>query len=264
MLEQRKVSKSLTKENRITLEELNTLMPDESFVVFRLNQQLYALSVEYVMQIIPMVTIESLPQVDTAIEGLINVRGDSVVVVDLRRILNFPEAELGLHTPILLVRFEELMLGLIVDDVIDVMNLNEEDVVASDTILPEGLGEIAVLTGVIQKEVGAIFLININRLFNVRDKQAVKGAATVHHENGHSVVSEDPSQVDQENDPATVSIEPAQEVVEAVVENPVLETNGQVKEKPTQDKKQKAKKKKTRKKSTRAKKPSKSERENRK
>lgn len=137
----------------------------QSHVIFRLNQQLYALSVDFVVQIISMVTIGPLPQVSEVVEGLINVRGESVVVVNLRRQLGLPEIAFDLNTPILLVRVNEHVVGLIVDEVVDVLEFSLDDAVQSSEILPDGLGEIAVLLGVIQEEIGTVLIINIDRLF---------------------------------------------------------------------------------------------------
>lgn len=151
---------------RGSVDEQIDMDSQQSFLVFRLNQQFYALSVDFVVQIVPMVTIKPLPRADKIIEGLINVRGESVVVVNLCRRLGLPEEELGLHTPILLVRVHERVVGLVVDEVSDVLSLSLEDVVHSNEILPDGLGEIAVLLGVVQHEVGTIFMIDIDHLFS--------------------------------------------------------------------------------------------------
>lgn len=145
---------------------------EQSFIIFQLNNQYLAMRVDLIVQIIPMVTINPLPESNPVIEGLINVRGESIVVINLRRRLGFQEVKSGLHTPILLVQFEQHTVGLIVDDVVDVMRFPETDIVPSNVILPEGLGEIAVLKGVIQDEIGTILLININRLF-ITENQGV-------------------------------------------------------------------------------------------
>lgn len=225
---------------------------ENNFIVFKLNQQLLALSVDYVVQIIPMVTIDPLPEADKVIEGLINVRGESVVVVNLRRRLGLPEIELGLHTPILLTKLENYTMGLIVDDVVDVLSFSEEDIVQSETILPEGLGEITVLTGVIQKEIGTILLVNIDRLFMVEHK-------TTSGENGSTIMDTSNSKPQADSPEVVLDVEPitTNDKVEPTVEIPQKKANGQESPKLPEEKTKKPKmQKKTKKKSVKGKKSS--------
>lgn len=263
----------------MTIDTPNELVIDNdgenNFIVFKLNQQLLALSVDYVVQIIPMVTIDPLPEADNVIEGLINVRGESVVVVNLRRRLGLPEIELGLHTPILLARLGNYTMGLIVDEVVDVLSFSEDDIVPSDAILPEGLGKIAVLTGVIQKEIGTILLVNIDRLFMVEHKttSGENGSTNVDtseaksSKNGAEIMdaSEPISQIDKLKNVDEEAPLIAKDKVEVEVEAPVKKTNSQ--ESPTQPDEETIKpkmQKKTKKKSVKGKKSTKNKKDNRK
>jgi len=117
-------------------------------VIFRLDRQTYALPITSIVQIIEMVTITPIPQIgNTAVEGVINVHGAAVPVVNLRRHFGLPEAALGLYTPIILAQIGEQTVGLIVDRVLDVLSLPAERVTRIVDILPEGLGQVPVLRG---------------------------------------------------------------------------------------------------------------------
>jgi hypothetical protein len=85
----------------------------------------------------------------------------------------------------------ERNVGLIVDEVIDVVSLSLDDAVPSKDILPEGLGEIAVLIGVIQDEIGTVLLINIDRLFISDSGRILKQAiSTISEFEGTKTISE--------------------------------------------------------------------------
>lgn len=149
--------------------------PAETYnlVTFRLDQETYALPIEAIIKIISMVTIISIPSVHKSVEGIINVRGAAVPVINLRRYLGVPEVALGLHTPIILVQVSGRTMGLIVDEVIDVKEVNVDRVARLGDIMPEKLGDIPILDGIVHAEDGAILLLNIDQLFRSNQIKAL-------------------------------------------------------------------------------------------
>jgi purine-binding chemotaxis protein CheW len=136
-----------------------------NLVTFRLDRQTYALPIEPIVQIIEMVTITPIPQVNHSVEGVINVRGAAVPVINLRRHLGLPEAKLQLHTPIILVQTGERMVGLIVDQVSDVLNVNAGQITCPSDLLPDGLSDAPLLRGLIQSPAGAVLLLDLEHLW---------------------------------------------------------------------------------------------------
>jgi purine-binding chemotaxis protein CheW len=149
--------------------------PAETYnlVTFRLDQETYALPIEAIIKIISMVTITSIPRVHKSVEGIINVRGAAVPVINLRRYLGVPEVALGLHTPIILVQVFGRTMGMIVDEVIDVKEVNVDHVARLGDIMPEKLGDIPILDGIVHTEDGAILLLNIDQLFRPNQIEAL-------------------------------------------------------------------------------------------
>lgn len=152
--------------------------PDNQWnlVAFRLEQQTYALPIEPIAQIIEMVTITPIPQVSNTVEGVINVRGAPVPVVNLRRHLGLSEYTLQLHTPIVLTQVGELMVGLIVDEVLDVLSLPGGQITHPADILPEGLGKAPVLRGLTHTSDGMMLLLDLDYLFLPHQAQALAQA----------------------------------------------------------------------------------------
>ena len=137
-------------------------------ISFRLHERTYALPLTSVVQVVPMVQITQLPRVHPAVAGIINYRGAAVPIVNLRRYLQLPEQAPGLHTPILLITLEEdeRVVGLIVDEVIDVMQFAADDIAQLSDIMPEGLGEVPILRGLAHTEAGTMLMLDAGKLFS--------------------------------------------------------------------------------------------------
>jgi purine-binding chemotaxis protein CheW len=160
----------------LTSTDLGNPAEQWTLVAFRLDQQTYALHIEPIVQIIEMVTIMPIPQISNRVEGVINVRGAPVPVVNLRRYLGLPEAALQLHTPIILAQVGELMVGLIVDEVLDVLNLPGGQIARPAEILPEGLGGAPILQGLAHTPDGMVLLLDLEHLFLPHQAQALAQA----------------------------------------------------------------------------------------
>jgi purine-binding chemotaxis protein CheW len=149
----------------------------ETLVMFWLAGRAYALPVEPIVQIIPMVTIVPVPQMGDVLEGVINVRGQAVPVVDLRRHLGLPAGPLQLHTPILLIRVGERVVGLIVDEVSDVLALDGGRIVRPVDVLPEELRELPILRGLGHVAEGVMLILDPEHLFRPEQADALARAA---------------------------------------------------------------------------------------
>jgi purine-binding chemotaxis protein CheW len=114
---------------------------DFSVLTFRLAGQTYGLPVTVAIQIIDMVTITQLPQAPPAIQGIINVRGEIVPVMDLRLRFGLDFQPYRLYTPIILTEFHGQTLGLVVDSVETVMEVPQIDLEATEFIIPPELAE---------------------------------------------------------------------------------------------------------------------------
>ena len=137
----------------------------QNVVAFRLGQQTYALPIEPIAQIIDMVAITPIPQLGQVIEGVINVHGEAVAAVKLRRHFDLEDAPLQLNTPILLTRIGGQKIGLIVDEVTDVLNLPADQIVQLGEILPEELGDAPIFRGLTYVADDALLMLDPDQLF---------------------------------------------------------------------------------------------------
>jgi purine-binding chemotaxis protein CheW len=99
--------------------------PDEEIpvVCFELAGELYAADVDHVREIIRPQDVSPVPKAPAFIEGMTNLRGKVVPVVNFRRLMGFPSQEQTKRTRVLIVEFNHQLVGAVVDGVSQVTRL---------------------------------------------------------------------------------------------------------------------------------------------
>ncbi len=143
----------------------------EPLLTFKIERQSYGLPITNVVRIIEIVTITPLPGAPDIIQGIINLRGKAVPVMDLRYRFGLPPRLINLHTPIILVDVtgQNHLLGLIVDAVEQVFNVSQADLETTQSLMPPGLANqmathTAHLTGVAKVDRQMILILNVAAL----------------------------------------------------------------------------------------------------
>jgi purine-binding chemotaxis protein CheW len=95
-------------------------------VVLRLQGIEHAVPVEDVVEVLRMVAITPLAEAPPWLCGVIDLRGQVIPVVDLRRRLGMPQRAPDLSTPILVVRARGTTVGLVADEVVEVLTVPSE------------------------------------------------------------------------------------------------------------------------------------------
>jgi purine-binding chemotaxis protein CheW len=91
---------------------------------FEVSGRTYAVDVAYVREVVRWQPVTPLPKAPALIEGVIDLRGAVVPVVDLGRALGGDRVTVGNNTRIAVVEVENLVMGLAVDAVIEVLPVN--------------------------------------------------------------------------------------------------------------------------------------------
>ena len=101
------------------------------YLSFHLGDEEYAIQVLKVREIVKMQHITSVPETPAEMKGVMNLRGKVIPVVDLRLRFGLPEKEYGQRTCIIVVELGRAAvgpMGVIVDEVSEVISLQETDV----------------------------------------------------------------------------------------------------------------------------------------
>ena len=159
-----------------TWTDAETLDVYRVLVTFRLGVQIYALPIEPIVRIIEMVTITPIPRVNHSVRGVINMHGEAVPVIDVRQHLGLPTVPYGLHTPIIVVQVGDRAVGLVVDQVEGVLNLQVDKVVRPDDMLPQSLRH-PLFPQVAQTEQGTVLVLDMDRLFSPQEASVISHEA---------------------------------------------------------------------------------------
>lgn len=93
-------------------------------VSFHLGEEEFAVDILNIQGINRMMPITRVPNTPLFVEGIINLRGQVIPVVNLRKRLNFEEREPDKDTRIIVVEIEKRVIGFVVDNVNEVLRIN--------------------------------------------------------------------------------------------------------------------------------------------
>ena len=96
----------------------------QQFCSFYLGKQFFGVPVQHVQEVIRYQEMTRVPLVPEAISGLINLRGQIVTAIDLRRCLGMPERQPGELPMNVVVRTSDGAVSLLVDEIGDVLELD--------------------------------------------------------------------------------------------------------------------------------------------
>ena len=133
---------------------------EEHVVIFRLADEYYALDIQCVQEIVRMQTITSIPGADAWVEGITNLRGRVVPVIDLRRRCSTATSDYTAETRIVVVSSATGMVGLIVDAVSEVMRIPSEQIEPPSSIV--SVPENSYLRGVAKLEDRLVSLMDLD------------------------------------------------------------------------------------------------------
>ncbi len=102
--------------------------PIIQLVGFRLDNEDYAIAITKIQEIILMKPITRIPQVPDFIEGLINLRGSVIPIVNLRKRFGLPARQVDDDTRTIVVNIHDKTVGCTVDAVTQVMRINRDQI----------------------------------------------------------------------------------------------------------------------------------------
>jgi len=134
-------------------------------IAFKLDKRTFAIPLNVIVQILPYMKITPIPHLNPIVEGTINIRGEAITVINLRRHLYMEDKLPELFTPFLLLQVHERKLALIVDEVLDVVNLHGEKLDTLEEMLPEGIKDTPLFQGVAYSNDETVLILNPDKLF---------------------------------------------------------------------------------------------------
>ena len=105
-----------------------TKVTEGKFLTFILGSEVYGIEILKVREIIKLMDITAVPRTPDYLKGLINLRGKVIPIVDLRSKFSMPEIEHTQETCIIVAEVNQTSIGIIVDSVSEVSNINSEEI----------------------------------------------------------------------------------------------------------------------------------------
>ncbi|MBX3110481.1 MAG: purine-binding chemotaxis protein CheW [Fimbriimonadaceae bacterium] len=136
--------------------------PDElQTVVFRLADEAYGIDIFRVNEIIRLREITSIPKTDSHVRGLVNLRGKTIPVLDLRARFNLAQADETENTRIIVVESEGGNVGIVVDAVTEVMTLQPDQIEDTPALVSDVDNDF--VRGVARRNENLITLLDLDR-----------------------------------------------------------------------------------------------------
>ncbi|MCC3862873.1 chemotaxis protein CheW [Terrisporobacter petrolearius] len=111
---------------------------DDLYMVFVVNNQKYALSSKYIIEIIEMLPITKVPFLPKYMKGIINLRSTIIPVMDARMRFDIEPISYDERTCIIIIENNNNKIGLIVDTVNEVIHISPEKNMNMDSNQDEG------------------------------------------------------------------------------------------------------------------------------
>lgn len=143
-------------------------------VVFGIGKEFYGVGIDSVYEILRLPDVTEMPDSPVFLEGVINLRGRIVPVIDLRKRLRLQRAEKTKATRVLITENNGNMVGLLVDSVSEVLRIQPEAVEEP----PEMISAVGIeyITGVAKVGEGLVTLLDLKKILSVEDMQRTVNA----------------------------------------------------------------------------------------
>lgn len=148
----------------------------EQLVAFKLAGEEYAININEVREIIKIVPVTRIPGTSDFINGVINLRGQIISVIDLEKRLNLQVKEPDKDSRIVIVEIGDQLVGMIVDFVSEVMWLQVKDIKPAPPALAKKI-KLSYLRGVGVISNRLLILLDLGKLLSEKEIDAI---ASIH------------------------------------------------------------------------------------
>ncbi len=143
----------------------------ETFLSFTLEEEVFAINVSKVINILEMKPITRVPRTPQFLKGVINLRGTVLPVIDLRLKFGLPEKEATVDTSIIVLNIEKdgeaVLLGILVDAVKEVLEFKTDEIAPSPSIGTKY--DSGFIQGMWRIEESFIMVLDIDKVFSIEE-----------------------------------------------------------------------------------------------
>lgn len=141
-------------------------------VIFTLDQEQFALRLDAVDGVVRAVSAGALPKAPQIVDGVINVHGRIMPVVNVRRRFNLPEREIALTDKFILAHTVRRPVCLVVDAVIAVGEYPDQSIEAADSVLPN----LEYVAGIMRLPEGVVLIHDLEEFLSLEEEASLERA----------------------------------------------------------------------------------------
>ncbi|WP_407355855.1 chemotaxis protein CheW [Methanolobus sp. WCC5] len=145
-------------------------------VVFQLGGEEFGVEIMKVQEIIRMPEITQIPQSPDFVEGVINLRGRIIVVINLDKRFNLKSKEIDEHSRIIVVEIGDNVVGMIVDSVNEVLRFPMSNVDPAPELVMSGVSR-EYITGVGKLDDRLLILLDLAKVLNKSEVEDITSLA---------------------------------------------------------------------------------------
>ena len=144
-------------------------------VGFRVGRETYGVPITALREIVRVPEITAVPDAPEHVEGVINLRGKIIPIVDLRKRLGFEGKSYDKSTRIIVIELDGMVLGFIVDSVSEVLRISDSTVEPPPSLVA-GV-ESDYIEGVGKLNNRLLILLELKKIFSASDRKELEKAA---------------------------------------------------------------------------------------
>lgn len=138
-------------------------------VSFNIANEEFGIDILKVEEIIRVITITRIPNTPEFIEGVVNLRGRVIPVVNLRTRLGFPKKEFDNQTRVIVVEIADITVGFIVDSVREVLRIPKSITEPPPELTTDVNSEYITAVGKLENRL--LILLDLEKILNIKEKE---------------------------------------------------------------------------------------------
>jgi purine-binding chemotaxis protein CheW len=148
---------------------------EKQLVIFELGNEYFGIEIAFVESIIKMQEITMMPKSPSFVEGITNLRGKVVPVIDLEKRFSLPSHERNHDTRIVVVNIDQLEVGMIVSAVSEVLTIDSSVIEPAPAIATTVNSNF--ISGIARIDSRLVILLDLNQVLTREEKQQAAALA---------------------------------------------------------------------------------------
>lgn len=147
-------------------------MSEIQFIIFKLGQEEYGVNIVQVQEIGDYAEPVHVPNTPDFVEGVMNLRGEIIPIVNLKKKFNLPVEELTENARTMVINVGSKRIGFTVDDASEVLALDESSIDPAPEIIVGNDKKYIVGIGKLKDRI--LIMLDLNALFSNDEKQQIE------------------------------------------------------------------------------------------